>query len=141
EDANLRDEVEGRRKLFNAANAQFEQAELRREFESINTQVVEAPNVPERPLWRLYLPVPLLASLFGLAAGAALVLAREKLRPRLRSETEVREALGLAVVGRLPTLRGRPAVRAGLAAGSRACAALRTNLELLRRQRPDLKVL
>jgi Mrp family chromosome partitioning ATPase len=170
QEARLRDEVENRRKMLNAAlpalgastvglmgsprgqgpflaaSALFpgRPTEPRRKFEPI-TQALEAPNIPERRFWRLYLPVPLVASLFGLAAGAALVLVREVLRPRLRSEAEVREALGLAVVGRLPTLRGRLAVRAGLAAGSRAgeraCAALLTNLGLLRCHRPDLKVL
>src|SRR5262249_5881218 len=51
---------------------------------------------------------------------------------------------GLAVVGRLPTLREQPAVRAALAAGSRngkrVCAGLRINLTLLRGLRTDLKV-
>jgi capsular exopolysaccharide synthesis family protein len=136
EEARLRDEVESRRKLFNAADDQLE---------SINAQALEPPNVPERRFWRLCLPVPLLASLFGLAAGAALVLAREELRPRLRSEAEVRKALGLAVVGRLPPLEGSPTVRAGLAAGTpdgqRDRASLHTSLELLRRCQPGLKVL
>jgi capsular exopolysaccharide synthesis family protein len=144
EEARLRNEVERRLALFHAAIAQFKQAEIARDFESINTEAVEAPNVPEHRLWRRYLQVPLLASLFGLAAGAALVLAREKLRPHLHSEAEVREALGLAVVGRLPTLGGRPAVGAGRAAGSRdnerVCAGRHINLALLRRHRPDLKV-
>jgi capsular exopolysaccharide synthesis family protein len=144
EEARLRNEVERRLALFNAAITQLKQAEIARDFESINTQTVETPNVPERQFWRRCFLVFLLASFFGLAVGSALVLVREKRWPFLLSEAEVQEALGLAVVGRLPTLRGQPAVRAALAAGSRndkrVCAGLRINLTLLRRLRTDLKV-
>jgi hypothetical protein len=144
EETRLRNDVERRTMSFNLTLTQLKQAEFTRDFESINTEAVEAPNIPNRRMWWRYLLVLTLALLFGLAAGTMLILRRERYRPRLRSEAEVCKVLGLAVIGRLPPLEGRPTVRAGLAAatpeGQRERASLHISLELLRRRQPGLKV-
>ncbi|HEY7309646.1 MAG TPA: polysaccharide biosynthesis tyrosine autokinase [Gemmataceae bacterium] len=144
EETRLRNEVERRMLLFNFTLNQLKQAEVARDFESVNTDAVESVNIPDRRLWWRYLLVVAAALMFGLSAGTLLVLGREKYRPHLRSEPQVRRTLGLAVVGRLPSLHGRPSARAGLAAATtedqRDRASLHTNLDLLRRRRLGLKV-
>jgi capsular exopolysaccharide synthesis family protein len=144
EETRLRNDVERRILLFNLTLNQLKQAEVARDFEAINTEAVEATNISDRRLWWRYLLWLAVALILGLSAGTMLILGLEKYRPCLRSEPGVRRALGLAVIGRLPPLQGRPTVRAGLAGGTsesqRERDSLLSGLELLRRRQPGLKV-
>lgn len=142
--ANVRSNLERQRTLFNTVVDQLKQVQLAGDFNGITAQVVDPPSIsPVRPNATLVLGVALVV---GLALGVGTAVVADQLDPRLRSIDEIRQAVGLAVLGLIPRLPGgRLATPGGLgllghvmprsplAEGFRV---VRTNLDLKRRARP-----
>ncbi len=105
---------------------------------TLRTSILSPPEVPTGPVWPRKSVVAVLAILFGLGAGLAIVYLQDLLDDRFRSPEELRTQLSLpvlAMVGKLETLtdRGMDAVHAHVrpnAAETEAFRTLRTALAL-----------
>jgi succinoglycan biosynthesis transport protein ExoP len=144
-ESNLRASVERQRALFNSVVDQLKQAQLTSDFISISSQTIEPANGLRSP----FRPRPVMTLLLSLMAGCVIgvgsSLVSERLDSRIRSSEEVRKAFGYHLLGQIPQLPRMPGeapTAAGLVShamprspSSEAYKMVRTNLELLRRNR------
>jgi Mrp family chromosome partitioning ATPase len=114
--AAMEQDAEATRKLLQSLLAQMDQTAQQAAIQTPDARILsraEPPVTPSSPKVRLLLAAALLA---GAAIGGGIAWAREAARLTLRTESEVREALGLPVLGAVPRVRGRDPVAIALAA-------------------------
>lgn len=141
-EANLKGNLDQYRTLFNTIVEQLKRAQLVGDYASVSAQVIEPPNALTSPVSpRLSLTLAL-ALVGGCGLGAVAAYLADRLDPRVRTVEEMREALGLPLIGRVPQLVGAEATHVGLIAHTtpfsptaEAYRAVRTNIELHRRSR------
>ncbi|WP_435022516.1 polysaccharide biosynthesis tyrosine autokinase (plasmid) [Tundrisphaera sp. TA3] len=147
-EANLRNNLERQRALFNSVVDQLKHAQIASDFGSVTAQIINPPSVREiRPRGG---SIVLAGLLLGTALGAGLAFLVDKLDSRFRTLSEIRCALDLNVLGMIPELAGGQ--REGPDAMGLICHAqprsfvsesfksIRTNFESLRRNL-DAKVI
>ena len=98
---NLRSKLERQRALFSSVVDQLKQAQFVSHFTSVTSQVIEPPHTLRSPVW----PKPILTLALALVAGCMLgvgaVFFLDRLDQRVRSLAELRQAMGLAVLGEI----------------------------------------
>lgn len=104
EGRNLRDNLLRHRALFHTVVDQLKQAQFGGDFQGIDSQIVEEPNAPAAPASPSRGLTLALALLAGLALGAGAAVVSDGLDTRIRSAEEVRDLLGLNVLGQVPWL-------------------------------------
>jgi len=148
---NLRENLERHKALFYTVVDQLKQTQFEADFSAINSQTIElanASNQPVYPRWAMALALALLSGC-GLGTGAAFVA--DMLDTRIRSTQELRDILGLNVLGVVPHLSvgrvramgemnliSQTMLRSPMAEAYRA---VRTNFEFFRRGRSAQVVL
>lgn len=149
EEASLRKNMERQETLFNSVVDQLKQARLVSDFGSVSAQVIAPTSVgAERPK---ALPVFLIALLGGCGLGTFAAFVADLLDARVRTLAEIRRLIDLPVIGLIPQLNGELAKSSG-AVGllshetprsplAESYKSTRTNLEFLRRNRPQAQVL
>ena len=142
---NLRSKLERQRALFSSVVDQLKQAQFVGDFTSVTSQVIEPPHTLRHPVW----PKPTLTLALSLVTGCMLgvgaVFFRDRLDQRVRSLAELRQAMGLAVlgeIGQVPADQASLVGAIGLISHSKprshwaeAYRAVRTNIDFLRRNK------
>ena len=67
-----------------------------------NVQIVDEPTFPEAPVAPRKGRTLLLAALLGIFVGCGIVIAKELMNRTIRTEEDVKNYLGLAVMGSIP---------------------------------------
>ena len=104
EGRNLRENLLRHKALFHTVVDQLKQAQFGGDFHGIDSEIVEQPNAPAAPTSPNRLLTLALALLAGSALGAGAAVVADGLDPRVRSVEELRDILGLNVLGRVPWL-------------------------------------
>ncbi len=151
QEANLRAEMDRKRELYQTVIEQLSQAEYSAEHTTINAEVIAFPQIPVRPISPRSNLILAGACLFGLSLGIALALTADALDSRVSTIESLSEHCNARILGTIPFIEKRRSVAIGKlgllcqsAPGSleaEAYKALRTNLELARRDRRSLSVL
>ncbi|WP_428630379.1 GumC family protein [Sphingopyxis sp.] len=101
----LRREANTSRQQYEALLQRYNQLNAEAGVQSNNVSVVDKAAVPPEPTWPK-LPLNLALALFmGIGLSAATILAREQLFARLISPDDVKDRLGLPVLGAIPLWR------------------------------------
>lgn len=101
----LRREANTNRQQYEALLQRFNQLNAEAGVQSNNVSVVDKAATPPEPTWPK-LPLNLALALFlGISLSAATVLAREQLFAKLISPDDIKERLGLPVLGAIPLWR------------------------------------
>src|SRR5271157_1274464 len=140
---NLRSKLERQRALFSSVVDQLKQAQFVSDFTSVTSQVIEPPHTLRHPVWPRPILTLVLAMVTGCMLGVGAVFFLDRLDQRVRSLADLRQAMGLAVLGEI---RQVPADQAGLVGAiglishskprsnwAEAYRAVRTNVDFLRR--------
>jgi capsular exopolysaccharide synthesis family protein len=92
--------------MFEAVRQKVKETELAGELQSNNARILDAAEVPSRPVW----PRAQLNLIIALFAGGVLAVGLafgvEYVNPRLAGADDIAEALGLPVLGAVPQVRG-----------------------------------
>jgi polysaccharide biosynthesis transport protein len=149
-ETSLRENLERQRSLFNTVVDQLKQAQFIGDFSSISSQIIEPPNAPRYPVWPQMSIVLGLALVAGCLIGTGAAVVADRIDQRIRSLAELRQILGLAVLGQIPQVREEQAAAMGefglvshtmpRSPWAEAYRAIRTNIEFLRRNQ-DLRVI
>lgn len=143
EEANLRNNLDRQRTLFNSVVDQLKQAQIVSDFGSVSTRTIEATGVTaDRPKTALILA---LAVILGGGLGGLAAFVSDLLDARVRTLSEIRKLLDLPVIGMIPLLSEEKTPGVGLAgllshhkprsALAESYKTTRTNLDFLRRNR------
>jgi len=101
----LRREANTSRQQYEALLQRFNQLNAEAGVQSNNVSVVDKAAVPPEPTWPK-LPLNLALALFlGIGLSAATILAREQLFAKLISPDDIKDRLGLPVLGAIPLWR------------------------------------
>jgi succinoglycan biosynthesis transport protein ExoP len=149
-ETSLRENLERQRSLFNTVVDQLKQAQFIGDFSSISSQIIEPPNAPRYPVWPQMSIVLGLALVTGCLIGTGAAVVADRIDQRIRSLAELRQILGLAVLGQIPQVREEQAAAMGefglvshtmpRSSWAEAYRAIRTNIEFLRRNQ-DFRVI
>ena len=145
-EANLKENLERHRALFNTVVDQLKQAELVGDFNSISSEAIEPANAlqyPVRPRVGMTLTLALVA---GCVFGAGSVVVADRMAQRVRSVDEMKQIIEWNVLGLIPELADNQKALAGSVGRisqtlprsslAEAFKAARTNLEVIRRGQP-----
>jgi len=142
-DDDLRNKLERHRLLFNSVVEQLKQARFVSDYSSLTSQVIDPPKTPRRPVWPRTGLTLALALVLGSMLGMSVLVARDRLDPRIRSIEELRQMTGLSVIGQVALMPEKQAVvpgSIGLISHTRprsdwaeAFRVARTNIDSLRR--------
>ena len=145
-EANMRSDLERQRLLFNTVVEQLKQAQFVSDYNNISAESIEPSHALRRQVSPRLLLTLVLALLTGVTIGVGIAFLIDRLDQRIRSIEELREALGLTVLGQLPQLSPEQTGTMGelglashahpRSSWAEAFKALRTNLEFLRRNSP-----
>ena len=140
---NLRSKLERQRALFSSVVDQLKQAQFVSDFTSVTSQVIEPPHTLRSPVWPRPVLTLVLALITGCMLGVGTVFFLDRLDQRVRSLAELRQAMGLAVlgeIGQVPADQVAVVGAIGLISHSKprsnwaeAYRAVRTNIDFLRR--------
>jgi len=140
---NLRSKLERQRSLFSSVVDQLKQAQFVSDFTSVTSQVIEPPHTLRHPVWPRPVLTLVLAMVTGWMLGMGAVFFLDRLDQRVRSLAELRQAMGLAVLGEIcqvPADQAALVGSIGLISHSKprsnwaeAYRAVRTNVDFLRR--------
>ncbi len=101
---NLRENLVRHKALFHTVVDQLKQAQLGGEFHGIDSHAVERPNASDAPVSPRRSLTLAMALLAGCVLGAGAAIVADGLDPRVRSVDELRDVLGLNVLGQVPWL-------------------------------------
>jgi succinoglycan biosynthesis transport protein ExoP len=142
-EANMRNNLDRQRTLFNSVVDQLKQAQLVSDFGSVSAQTINPTQVAAEP--PKYMSTMVMALLGGCGVGMLGAYFVELLDARVRTVAEMREMVGLPVLGMIPQLSSEQigvTGKVGLLSHEIPRSALaesykstRTNLEFLRRNR------
>ena len=140
---NLRSKLERQRSLFSSVVDQLKQAQFVSDFTSVTSQVIEPPHTLRKPVWPRPILTLVLALVMGCMLGVGAVFFLDRLDQRVRSLAELRQAMGLSVLGEIGQV---PADQLALLGAiglishtkprsnwAEAYRAVRTNVDFLRR--------
>ena len=140
---NLRSKLDRQRALFSSVVDQLKQAQFVSDFTSVTSQVIEPPHTLRHPVWPRPILTLVLALVTGCMLGVGAVFFLDRLDQRVRSLAELRQAMGLAVlgeIGQVPADQAALVGSIGLISHSKprsnwaeAYRAVRTNVDFLRR--------
>ncbi len=99
----LRAEVQRKERMFDAVVARLEEINISKELGSVKTQVVQPPG-PGRQTAPDIKKGLTTAAILGLLAGLGLAFVVDSLDRRFRSPDDIRNDLGLPVVGHIPVI-------------------------------------
>ena len=142
---NLRSKLERQRALFSSVVDQLKQAQFIGDFTSVTSEVIEPPHTLRHPVWPRPILTLVLALVMGCMLGVGAVFFLDRLDQRVRSLAEVRQAMGLALLGEIGQVPADQADRVGaigLISQSKprshwaeAYRTVRTNVDFLRRNK------
>ena len=121
------------RELYNALLQRYKEIGVAGAVEKNNVSVVDAPEVPDRPVTPNFLVNVILATLAGAIASFAIAVVLNQIDDGVDDPTEVEGKLGLPLLGTVPRLRIEDPIealkdpRSGIV---EAYLAIQTNLEL-----------
>jgi capsular exopolysaccharide synthesis family protein len=103
QDGNYRAEIQRKERMFDAVVARLEEISVSKDLGNIKTQVIQPPGVGYQiaPDMKKTLTT---AAILGLLAGLGLAFIIDSLDRRFRSPDDIRNELGLPVVGHIPTI-------------------------------------
>ena len=140
---NLRSKLERQRSLFSSVVDQLKQAQFVSDFTSVTSQVIEPPHTLRQPVWPRPILTLVLALVTGCMLGVGAVFFLDRLDQRVHSLAELRQAMGLSVlgeIGQVPADQLALVGPIGLISHSKprsnwaeAFRAVRTNVDFLRR--------
>ena len=103
----LEREVETNRTLYNTFLNRLRETTATADLEDANARVVETALVPGTPFKPQTRRDTMVAGVLALMAAVGLAFLREQFDNRIRSAAEVRDKLGLSMIGLLPLQKGR----------------------------------
>ncbi|MDA7980514.1 MAG: polysaccharide biosynthesis tyrosine autokinase [Pirellulales bacterium] len=103
QDAEFRDQIARKERLFDAAIERLEEISLVKDAGGTNTEVISPASVGEQVAPDL-VKILAIAGALGLVGGMGLALVVEMADRRFRSPDDIRDQLGLAVVGHIPSI-------------------------------------
>lgn len=106
QEESLRTRITLTRQAYEALNKRLQEAHLMRNAGGYDIEVVSPPSEARKIAPRLTLFLPVAAAL-GLLASLGLAALREATSRRLRSAEEVRQQLGLPILGCVPFVKGK----------------------------------
>lgn len=129
----LERDVESNRQIYDSLLQRAKETGVAGELKTSNIRIVDAAEVPRRPVTPQTRTNMLLGLLGGLALGLGLAFFFEYMDSRIKTPEQVRIHLGLAHLGLLPIIQSRPGVYPLLHSGvpsnfSEAFRAVRTNV-------------
>ncbi|MCU0873571.1 MAG: polysaccharide biosynthesis tyrosine autokinase [Pirellulaceae bacterium] len=103
QDANYRAEIQRKERMFDAVVARLEEINVSKDLGNIKTRVINPPGTGYQiaPDMKKSLTT---AGILGLLAGLGLAFLVDSLDRRFRSPDDIRNELGLPVVGHIPTI-------------------------------------
>jgi polysaccharide biosynthesis transport protein len=102
-DANYRAEIQRKERMFDAVVARLEEINVSKDLGSIKTQLIQPPGKGRQiaPDMKKSLTT---AGILGLLVGLGLAFLVDSLDRRFRSPDDIRNELGLPVIGHIPTI-------------------------------------
>ena len=92
---------------------QLKQAQFIGDFTSVTSEVIEPPHTLRHPVWPRPILTMVLALVMGCMLGVGAVFFLDRLDQRVRSLAEVRQAMGLALLGEIGQVPADQADRVG----------------------------
>ncbi|MBC8876844.1 MAG: polysaccharide biosynthesis tyrosine autokinase [Planctomycetes bacterium] len=103
EDSNYRGSIERKERMFDAVIARLEEINVSKDLGNIKTQVIHPPSGARQTAPDMKKSMTT-AGILGLLAGLALAFVVDSLDRRFRSPDDIRNDLGLPVVGHIPVI-------------------------------------